>query len=173
MIAGRGPALAVLGLAGLLLAIAVASAWSGAARLGDRADETEAVEEAAAGFVVAYGTFDFRDPDRYTTRLIGLTTGEFRRAIAAAEIDPAAAQQRRSMSAEVESVAVTALSGGVAAATVEATQLRRSVDAASGRLAEENVRQRVSCRLVREHGRWLVSELRLLSEEPALASSGR
>jgi hypothetical protein len=169
VIAGRGAAIAVLGLAGLLLAIAVTSAWSGATRLGDSADEREAVELAAAGFVVATGSFDYRDPESYTTRLVGLTSGELRRSVAAAAIDPVATSQQRSLSAVVESVTVTALAGGVAAATVEATQTRRWIDSASGQLNEEHVKQRVSCRLVREDGRWLVTELLLLSQQPALA----
>ena len=173
MIAGRGAAVAVLGLAGLLLAIAVTSAWSGATRLGSRADEREAVELAAAGFVVAYGTFDYRDPGGYTTRLVGLTTGELRRAIAAAAIDPAAAVQQRSIGAAVEQVTVTALAGDVAVATVEATQHRRWIDPASGQLVEEQVRQRVSCRLVREDGRWLVIELLLLSQQSGIARGAR
>ena len=170
MIAGRGAAIAVLGLAGLLLAVAATSAWSGATRLGDRADERAAVERAAASFVVATGSFDYRDPGSYTTRLVGLTSGELRRAIASADVDPVAAAQQRSMSAAVESVTVTALAGGVAAATVEATQRRRWIDPANGQLNEEHIRQRVSCQLVREDGRWLVSELLLRSSQPALAN---
>jgi len=146
------------------------SAWSGAARLGDRADERDAVERAAASFVVATGSFDYRDPGSYTTRLVGLTSGELRRAVAGAEIDPVAAAQQRSMSAAVESVTVTALADGVAAATVEATQRRQWIDPATGQLNEEHIKRRVSCRLVREDGRWLVSELLLLSSQPAFAN---
>jgi hypothetical protein len=173
VIAGRGAAISVLGLAGLLLTIAVTSAWGGATRLGERADEREAVELAAANFVVAYGTFDYRDPASYTTRLIGLTAGELQPAIAAAEIDPDAGTQQRSISIDVESVTVTALADGVAVVAVEATQLSRWIDATSRQFVEQNVKQRVSCRLVREDGRWLVSELLLLSQQPGNARSAR
>jgi hypothetical protein len=173
VIAGRGAAIAVLGLAGLLLTIAATSAWSGASRLGDRADEREAVELAAANFVVAIGSFDYRDPGGYTTRLVALTAGELRREIAAAEIDPVAAMQRRSIGAAVESVTVTALADGVAVVAVEATQQRRWIDATSQQFVEQNVRQRVSCRLVRKDGRWLVGELLLLSQQPEIARSAR
>ena len=173
MIAGRGAAIAVLGLAGLLLTIAATSAWNGATRLGDRADERDAVELAAAGFVVAYGTFDYRELESYTTRLIALTAGDLRRATAAAEIDPDAGTQQRSISSAVESVTVTALADGVAVVVVEVTQLRRWIDATTRHLVEQNVRQRVSCRLVREDGRWLVSELLLLSQQPEIARAAR
>jgi hypothetical protein len=102
--AGRGPAYALLGLAGLLIAIAVSSGWSGAARLAGRGNDTSAVEDAAAAFVTAYGTFDFRDADGYTARLIELTDGDLGDAIARAAVDPNAVAQQRTTTARVESV---------------------------------------------------------------------
>ena len=61
MIGGRGAMVALVGLAGLLLVMAVVSGWQGTTRLTGRGDDTTAVKEAASAFVEAYGTFDFRD----------------------------------------------------------------------------------------------------------------
>jgi hypothetical protein len=173
VIAGRGPAYALLGLAALLIAIAISSGWSGASRLAEREDDSAAVEVAAAAFVTAYGGFDFRDPDGYATRLVALTSGELRDAIAGAAIDPAALAQQRTGIAVVESVSVTALSGAAATATVRSRQERTWLDPTGGRAVREQVIQHVSCRLAREGDRWLVAELLLLGEEPADAQNAR
>lgn len=173
MSTGRGPAYALLGLAGLLIAIAVSSGWSGAARLAGREHDASAVEDAAATFVVAYGTFDFRDAGGYTARLAELTTGELRDAIAGAAVDPKAAAQQRTTTTSVESVSVTALSGTVATAALRSRHERTWRDRASGRVVQEHVVQHVSCRLVREGERWLVAELLLNSEEPVVTPRGR
>jgi len=166
VIGGRGAMVALVGLAGLLLVLAVVSGWQGTNRLTDRSDETAAAEEAARSFVEAYGTFDFRDPDSYRERLLTLATGSVREAVAASQVDPVALGQQRTMTTRVVAVEVTALSDDEATASVTAEQLRRGADPASGRLLEERVLQRVACRLVREGDRWLVAEFRLLSEEP-------
>lgn len=97
MIGGRGAMVALAGLAGLLLVLAVVSGWQGTTRLTGRGDDTRAVEEAARSFVEAHGTFDFRDPDSYRERLLVLTTGTVRAAVAASEVDPAALGQQRTM----------------------------------------------------------------------------
>ena len=68
MIGGRGPMVALVGMAGLLLVLAIISGWRGASRLTSRSDDTKAVEQAATAFVEAYGTFDFRDPESYQER---------------------------------------------------------------------------------------------------------
>lgn len=166
MIGGRGAMLALAGLAGLLLVMAVVSGWQGTSRLTGRGDDTKAIEEAARAFVEAYGTFDFRDPDGYRQRLLVLTTGPVREAVQASQVDPVALGQQRTMTARVVAVQVSALSEDEATVSVTAAQLRRGVDPASGRLLEERVLQRVACRLVLEGDRWLVAEFRLLSEEP-------
>ena len=173
MIAGRGAAYALLGLAALLIAIAVSSGWSGASRLAEREDDRTAVEAATAAFVTAYGRFDFRAPDGYTTRLVELAGGELRDAIAEAAVDPTAIAQQRTSTAVVVSVSVTALSDTAATATVRSRQERTWLDSASGRVVQEQVIQHVSCRLVRKGERWLVAELLLLGEEPAGAQSLR
>ncbi|MPZ99106.1 MAG: hypothetical protein GEU80_07155 [Dehalococcoidia bacterium] len=167
MIGGRGAGYALLGLAGLLLAIAIASGWNGASRLVSREDDTDAVAAAASAFVSAYGTFDFRDQVTYTTRLATLTTGTLREAIGAAALDPAATPQQRSITTAVETVSVTALSKQEATVVVTALQERRWVDPTLRQSLHEQVRQRVICRLVVADGRWLVAELRLQSEQPA------
>ena len=166
MIGGRGAMVALAGLAGLLLVMAVVSGWQGTSRLTGRGDDARAVEETAQVFVEAYGTFDFRDPGSYRERLLTLTTGTVRAAVAASQVDPVALGQQRTMTTRVVAVEVTALSDDEATASVTAEQLRRGADPASGRLLEERVLQRVACRLVREGDRWLVAEFRLLSEEP-------
>ena len=173
MIPGRGPAYALLGLAGLLVAIAVSSGWRGATRLVGREGDRAAVEAAAAAFVRAYGGFDFRDPEGYTARLVELTAGELRTAIAEAAVDSSAVAQQRASSAHIESVSVTALSDIAATATVRATHERSRLDQASGALVQERVTQHVSLRLVREDGRWLVAELLVLGEQPAGAPGVR
>ena len=166
MIGGRGAMLALAGLAGLLLVLAVVSGWQGTTRLTDRSDETAAVEEAVRSFVEAYGTFDFRDPESYQERLLGLTTGPVRSVVLEADIDPAAVGQQRTMTAHVISVEVTAFSDEEATATVTSEQTRRVVDPASGALTDERVVQIADCRLVKEAGRWFVSEFHFRSEEP-------
>ena len=173
MIAGRGAAYALLGLAALLMAIAVSSGWSGASRLAGRGDDRAAARAAAAAFVTAYGGFDYRDAEAYTTRLAEFSGGELRVALAGAAVDPVAVAQRRTSSAAVQSVAVTALSGAAATATVRSLQERTWRDPASGRAVQEQVTQHVSCRLVRADGRWLVAELLLLGETPVGAEGAR
>jgi hypothetical protein len=91
--------------------------------------------------------------------------------VASSQVDPAAASQQRTIATRVVSAQVSALSDDEATVSVTAEQLRRSVDPTSGRLIEERVLQRVACRLALEGGRWLVAELRLLSEEPASQAS--
>jgi Mce-associated membrane protein len=162
---GRGAMVALAGLAGLLLVLAVLSGWQGTSRLTDRSDERAAVEETARSFAEAYGTFDFRDPGSYRERLLALTTGTVREAVAASQVDPVALGQQRTMTTRVVSVEVTALSEDGATTSVTAEQHRRGTDPASGQLTEERVEQRVACRLEKEGGRWLVAEFRLLSEE--------
>lgn len=173
MIPARGAGYALFGFAGLLLAGAVASGWHGVSHLVGREGETIAVRSVAATFVAAGGTYDFADAGSYAHRLEPLATGELRDALAPAVLDPTVRTQRRSVATEVESVSVTALSNEAAVAIVTAVQARRWFDAAFGRETEQHVRQRTSCRLVREDGRWLVAEIRLLSEEPARLNQAR
>ena len=180
MTAGRGPGYALFALAALLAAVAVTSAWSGASRLAGRGEDGAAraaadaasVEAAASAFVSAYGGFDYRDPDGYTARLAALAGGELRAALAGAAVDPAAVAGRRTSRTAVESVSATALSGTAAEARVRSLQQRSWLDAASGRAAGEEVTQQVRLRLVREGGRWLVTEVVLLGEEPSRARGG-
>lgn len=173
MIPARGAVYALFGLAGLLLAVAVASGWHGASRLMGHEDQTTAVRTVAAAFVVAAGTYDFADAGSYTHRLEPLAVGGLRDALAPAVLDPTVRTQRRSVATEVESASVTSLSDEAAVAIVTAVQARHWFDAAVGRDTEQHVRQRTSCRLVREDGRWLVAEIRLLSEEPARLDQAR
>lgn len=173
MIPARGAGYALFALAGLLLAVAVASGWHGVSRLVGREDETTAVQTVAASFVAAAGTYDFADAGSYAHRLEPFTTGELRDALAPAVLHPTVRTQRRSVATEVESVSVTALSDEAAVAVVTAVQARQWFDAALGHDTEQHVRQRTSCRLVREDGRWLVAEIRLLSEEPARLNQAR
>jgi hypothetical protein len=124
----------------------------------------------ARSFVEAYGTFDFRDPVSTASACWRSppTVGE---AVASSQVDPVALGQQRTMTTRVVSVEVTALSEDGATASVTAEQFRRGTDPASGQLTEERVEQRVACRLVKEAGRWLVAEFRLLSEEPQTSGS--
>jgi hypothetical protein len=166
MIGGRGAMVALAGLAGLLLVVAIMSGWQGTTRLTNRGDDTRAVEQAARAFVEAYGTFDFRDPESYRQRLLDLSTGSVRDAVAGSQVDPVATSQQQTLTTRVVDIQVSALSDREATVSVTAEQLRRNVDPASGRLIEERVAQRVACRLAQEEGQWLVAEFRLLSEEP-------
>lgn len=171
MIGGRGAMVALVGMASLLLVLAIVSGWRGASRLTSRSDDTQSVEQAATAFVEAYGTFDFRDPESYQERLLGLTTGPVRSAVLESDVDPAALDQQRTMTASVISVEVTALSDDEATATVTSEQTRRVVDPASGALTDERVVQIADCLLVNEAGRWLVSEFHFRSEEPQTGST--
>lgn len=171
MTGGRAAGYALLGCGGLLLVLAVLSGWSGAQRIGNREHDTRAVEAAAAAFVTAYGSFDHRDPDAYTARLVALTAGPLRDALARAAVDPDADRLQRGIATNVESVSVTALSATAATASVTAVQKRRWRDPALGMAQQHVIRQHVTCRLVREDGRWLVVELRVQSEEPVRTAS--
>jgi hypothetical protein len=162
---GRGAMVAVAGLAGLLLVMALVSGWQGTTRLTSRGDDTAAVEEAARGFVEAYGTFDFRDQESYRQRLLPLTTGPLREAVASSQVDPVAVSQQRTIATRVVAVQVTSLSQDQATASLTAAQVSRSVDATTGQLVEDTIVQQVACRLVQEGGIWLVAEFRLLSQE--------
>ena len=179
MTAGRGAGPPLLALAALLAALAAWSAWSGASRLADRggagavpeapdaAHGAVAVEAAAAAFVAAYGAFDHRDPHAYTARLAALSGGDLRRALQGAAVDPAAASMRLQSAAAVQSVSVTELSPASAEAAVRALHRRSRLDPASGVSVRDLVTQRVRLGLAREGGRWLVTGVRVLSEEPA------
>jgi len=168
---GRAAGYALLGCGALLLVLAVVSGWSGAQRIGSREHDTRAVGAAATAFVTAYGSFDHRDPDAYTTRLVALTAGPLRDALARAAVDPDAGRLQRGIATDVESVSVTALSATAATASVTAVQSRRWSDPALGTAQQHVIRQRVTCRLVQEGGRWLVLELRVQSEEPVRTAS--
>lgn len=165
MIAGRGAMLALVGLAGLLLALAVVSGWQGTHRLTSRSDDTKAVEQAATEFVEAYGTFDFRDSTSYQERLLLLTTGHVREAVLAAAIDPSAVGQQQTMTSQVTAVTVTAMSDSVATASVTATQTKRSVDPVTGVLSDAQTLEMADCQLVKEGGTWRVAELHIRSAE--------
>ncbi len=155
------------GLAGLLVVIAVMSGWQGTTRLTRQRDDTKAVEASCRSFVEAYGTFDFRDPTSYRNRLMSLTTGTLKAAVASSQIDSLALRQLRTISTEVVDVGVTALSEENATVSATAKQLRRGSDPPSGQLIDEAVIQHVACRVVAGGGLWLVTEFRLQSEEAA------
>ena len=175
MTAGSGAGPALLALAALLAAIAAWSAWSGASRLADRggagavpaAPDAASVEAAAAAFVAAYGAFDHREPDAYAARLAALSGGELRPALERAAVDPAAVAMRLQSAAAVQSVSVEALSAASAEATVRALHRRGRLDPAGGESVRDVVRQHVRLRLAREGGHWLVTGVRVLSEETA------
>jgi hypothetical protein len=167
MIGGRGAMFVLGGLAGLLVVMAVMSGWQGTTRLTRQQDDTNAVEESCRSFVEAYGTFDFRDPASYRNRLMNLTTGTLKTAVASSQIDPLALGQLRTITTEAVDVRVTALSEGNATVSAKAEQLRRRMDPTSGQLVEEEVIQHVACRVALVGGAWLVAEFRLQSEEPA------
>ena len=166
MIAGRGGAYALLGLAALLAALAVSSAWSGASRLAGGADERAEVERSARAFVEAYGTFHVEAPEDYRQRLIALSAGDLRRALSQARVDPVALAERRSSQIEVLSLAVTDFSDGAASVAVTALHTRRLLDPRTDARVEEAARQRVELTLAREDGRWLVTGVRLLAPDP-------
>lgn len=173
MIGNRGAMVALVGMAGLLLVMAVVSGWRGTHRLTSRGDDSRAVEEVATSFVEAYGTFDFRDPESYQQRLLSLTTGQIREAVLTTNVDPAALARQQTMTASVVSVEVTAQSDDEATASVTAEQVRRIVDTASGRLVAERVTQTADCRLVKEAGSWRVAEFHLRSDEPQTNPTAR
>ncbi|MBN9492131.1 nuclear transport factor 2 family protein [bacterium] len=172
MTSARGVMVAVGGLAGLLLVISLFSGWQGASRLRGQGDDMSEVENAARSFVEAYGSFDFREPDAYRDRLLGLSTGVVHEAIATSQVDPTALGQQHTISTESVSVDVTAFSGDAATASATSEQTRRAIDPATGQLREQRLRQHIACRLIRVDGRWLVAEFRLTSQEP-IESNGR
>ncbi|NJD65677.1 MAG: hypothetical protein FIB00_10605 [Chloroflexi bacterium] len=172
MTGGRGVMLILGGLAATLLAIAMVSGWQGANRLQGQGEGMGEVEEAARLFVEAYGTFDFREPTAYRDRLLALSTGDVHAAVAASQVDPTALGQQQTMTTGTVSVQVTAYSDTEATVAATTEQTRRAVDATTGQLREQRLRQHVTCRLVRVEGRWLVAEFRLRSEEP-LENTGR
>lgn len=162
----RGAMFILAGFAGLLLMIALFSGFQGVNRLSDRSDDSATVEAVAREFAMAYGTYDYREPERFRDQLLELTTGVLRVMAVNPEPDPVAVGQRRITSVRVVSTAVSALSVDAAAVSITVEQVRRSSDPESGDPIEEHVRQRVNCRLVREGDRWLVAEFRLMFEEP-------
>ena len=174
VIAGRGAAYALLGLAALLMVLAISSGWSGASRLASRGDEpADDPAGAATAFVRAYGNFDYRGAERYMADLAELTTGALRDALRGAAVDGAALAEQRTSTALVESAVLDAQSDRASVVTVRSRQERSWLDSANGRRAREAVVQLVSCRLVREGGRWLVAELVLIGEETAGASGAQ
>lgn len=168
MSGGRGVGVALGGLAALLLALAVASGWQGTTRLVGRGDDRTGAEHAARTFAEAYGTFDARDADAYRDRLLPLTTGRLRSALLQLTVDPAAVAQAHTLTTRVVGVQLTALHAESAVAVVTVEQQRASVDPATGGAWEDRVRGRLTCRLVRDAGRWLVEDIRLVPvESPA------
>jgi len=172
MTSGRGAMVVVGGLAGLLLVISLFSGWQGASRLRGQGQDMSAVEDAAREFVEAYGTFDFREPDAYRTRLMQLSTGTVHEAVSTSQVDPASIGQQQTIATDSVAVDVTALSDDAATASATVEQTRRATDPATGQLREQRVRQHVACRLVLVNGRWLVAEFRLTSQEP-IESNGK
>jgi hypothetical protein len=166
MQAGRVGLAMVVGFGALLLAFAALSGWQGATRLAGRGSQAHAVEAVTREFVEAYGTFDFHEPAAYEQRLVPLTSGNVRAALAGAGVDPVAVGQQRQLTTTVLSVRVTTLAKDEATTEATAEQLRRGVDPASGQPTEERVQQEVACRLVHQGSRWLVADFRLLGEEP-------
>ncbi len=154
------------GLASLLLVLAAVSGWQGSNRLAGGSDDSAAVEKACRLFVQAYGSFDFRDANSYRDRLRTLTTGALRAAVTSSQIDTAAIAGLHTVSTRIVGAQATALSAEAATVSVTAEQSRRRVGVGSGQLIEEEVIQRVACRLVQEAGSWLVAEFRLESEQP-------
>lgn len=149
------------GFAVLLLALAVLSGWQGAARLGGRDDDTRAVQDAAGAFAAAYGTFDALAPDTYRARLLPLTTGRLHAAVLQLQADPAAVGQQHTLVTDILGVQLTSLSGGQATADVTVDQRRHAVDPTTGGAWEDRVRARLTCRMQRVGGRWLVESVRL------------
>ncbi len=172
MTGGRGVMLVLGGLAATLLVTAIVSGWQGANRLRGQGEGMDEVEEAARLFVEAYGTFDFREPTAYRERLLSLSTGDVHAAVVASQVDPSALGQQQTMTTETVTVQVTAYSDTEATVSASSEQTRRAVDATTGQLREQRLRQHVTCRLIRIQGRWLVAEFRLRSEEP-LQNTGR
>lgn len=172
MSGGRGVMLILGGLAATLLVIAVASGWQGANRLRGQGEGMGEVEIAAQAFVEAYGTFDFREADAYKARLLDLSTGEVWQTVSNSQVDPTALGQQQTMTTDTTSVQVTAYSDTEATVSVSTEQTRRAVDAVTGQLREQRLRQHVTLRLVPVAGRWLVAEFRLRSEAP-IESTGR
>jgi len=168
----RGVIVILGGLAATLLVIAIVSGWQGANRLRGQGEGMSEVEEAARLFVEAYGTFDFREPDAYRERLLSLSTGDVHAAVAASQVDPSALGQQQTMATETVTVQVTAFSDTEATVSATTEQTRRAIDATTGQLREQRLRQHVTCRLLRIDGRWLVAEFRLRSEEP-LQNTGK
>lgn len=172
MTGGRGVMLILGGIAATLLAIAMVSGWQGANRLRGQGEGMGEVEEAARLFVEAYGTFDFREANAYRERLLGLSTGDVHAAVATSQVDPSALGQQQTMTTGAVSVQVTAYSDTEATVSATTEQTRRAVDATTGQLREQRLRQHVTCGLVRVEGRWLVAEFRLRSEE-RIQNTGR
>lgn len=172
MTGGRGVMLILGGLAATLLVIAVVSGWQGANRLRGQGEGMSEVETAAQAFVEAYGTFDFREADAYKARLLDLSTGEVWQTVSNSQVDPTALGQQQTMSTDAVSVQVTAYSDIEATVSVTTEQTRRAVDAVTGHLREQRLRQHVTLRLAPVAGRWLVAEFRLRSEAP-IESTGR
>lgn len=160
------------GLAGVLLIVAVVSSCRGVLRIAAANDDGASIAAAAAAFVATVGTYQPEDVDSYVARLAPLTTGNLRDAIATAALDPAARGLQRAADTRIEAVSVTSRSASVATAAVTAVQSRRWMDAHAGTRSEQ-VRQRTRCRLVRVDGRWFVTAIELLSEEPARPVSSR
>lgn len=165
MIGGRAVGVMLGGFAAVLLALAVASGWQGGTRLTGRSDVAEEAENAARAFAEAYGTFDARATDSYRERLVALTTGPLREAVVQMEADPAAVAQARTLTTRVVAVQIGSLTRNRATADVLVEQRRQAVDPATGGSWDDGVRGRLTCRLVRETGRWLVAEVRLVPIE--------
>jgi len=159
MTARRTPGLVLIAFATVLGVFAVAGVCSGMTQLTNRDGEAQAAEATARAFVLALGTFDHRAQQDYTARLSSLATGSLRDSLTAALVDPAASSAQRTMTSRIDAASVTALADGVATVTVTSTQQRRWVDPVLGQSFHESVTQLVTCQLVREGGRWLVSGL--------------
>jgi hypothetical protein len=165
MIGGRSVGVLLCGFAVLLAALAVTSGRQGVTRLMGRSDDAEGAAHAARAFAEAYGTYDARAPDTYRERLLELTTGPLREAVVRMEPDPAAVAQARTLSTRVVAVHIASLARNRVTADVVVEQRRHATDPATGGSWEDRVHGRLTCRLVRQTGRWLVAEVRLVPIE--------
>ena len=160
----RGAACALLALAALLLVAACCSAWNGASRLAAREGDGASASAAAGAFVRASGSFDHRRAELYAPRLAALATGELRRALTGASVDPDARRERLTGTALVESAEITSLSRDTAVVTVRSRHEWSRVDPESGAEIREEATRWQNLRLLRRGGSWLVAEMELIGE---------
>ncbi len=169
---GSRTAVALIGMAGLVAMMSIASVVQRVSTWAPSQADSEAPFWVARSFVEAYGTFDYRAPDFYRERLLPLTAGPLKESLEISTTDPVAIGQQQVRETRVMEAHQTATVRGKVTVAVRAEQVLRRPATPSSQALETRMVQQLICDLVqvavgddKRDESWRVVNFRLLSEQ--------